>query len=193
MNLPAFTIRYWISIGLCVLGFLIPFLTGFYLKLNHPEKMNIVSWILFGINYQWLPFTILLWLLASYVSPFPNNQRVGWIIFIIGILLSFAAYFLLLVASQQSIFYTTRHWISLGLHLLGFAVPFIITVYLKSKYVGKNDIGAIGYQWIPVTATLWLIGAYMWPESRVHLLGWILFGFGMTLSAVWYGLTRIYR
>jgi hypothetical protein len=79
------------------------------------------------------------------------------------------------------------------LHLLGFAVPFIVTIYLRSKYSGKSDIGAIGYQWIPVTATLWLIGAYVYPESRVHLLGWVLFGFGMTLSAIWYGLTRIYR
>jgi hypothetical protein len=193
MNLPALTVRHWISIGLCVLGFVIPFLTGFYLKLNHPEKIDLVSWLLFGISYQWLPFTVLLWLLASYVSPFSNDQRVGWIVFILGILLSFAAYFFLLVASQQSIFYTIRHWISLGLHFLGFAVPFIVTMYLRSKYSGKSDIGAIGYQWIPVTTTLWLIGAYVWPESRVHLLGWILFGFGITLSAVWYTLTRTYR
>jgi hypothetical protein len=191
MNISGFAIRHWLSLGLCILGFILPFLVAFYLKWRYPVKFYLHP--LGAFAPQWLPFTVLLWLLAVYISPFTKIRWIGWFLFILGILLSFLAYSIDSIYSQKSIFYTTRHWISILLHLLGFAVPFIVTIYLRSKYSGKSDIGAIGYHWIPVTATLWLIGAYVYPESRVHLLGWVLFGFGMTLSAVWYGLTRIYR
>jgi hypothetical protein len=137
MNLSALTVRHWISIGLCVLGLAVPIFVLLYGQLRYPSMMNTLNfnrwtWVE-SVSYQWLPFTAMLWLLASYVSPFANVQRVGWTVFILGILLSFAAYFFLLVASQQSIFYTTRHWISLGLHFLSFAVPFIVTMYLRSR------------------------------------------------------------
>jgi hypothetical protein len=191
MNTPAFIIRNWISIGLSLFGFLLPFLVAFYLNRRYSE-LNSVR-LLSAVNYQWLPFIVLLWLLAAYISPFTKVHWIGWIFFVLGILLSFINYSIVSIYSQQSIFYTTRHWVSIWLHLLGFAVPFIVTIYLRSKYSSKSDIGAIGYQWIPVTSTLWLIGAYVYPESRVHLLGWVLFGFGITLSTIWYSLIRIYR
>jgi hypothetical protein len=197
MNFPAFTVRHWISLGLCVLGLLVPVGVMFYGQVRYSMMMNTPnfnrwSWVE-SVSFQWLPFTAILWLLGAYVCPVVRVHWVGWGLFLLGLLLSSVNYFLLTLYKQQPIFYITRNWISLGLHLLGFAVPFIVTLYLRLKYSGKSDIGSIGYQWIPVTSILWLIGAYVWPESRVHLLGWILFGFGITLSAVWYGLTRIYR
>ena len=72
MNPKTFRIRHWISIGLCVLGLVVPVCVLLYGQLRYPMMMNTPNfnrWLwVESISYQWLPFTVLLWLLLRTAS-----------------------------------------------------------------------------------------------------------------------------
>jgi hypothetical protein len=92
MKLPAFTIRQWISIGLCMLGFAMPVLFWLYVVFFFHAKAFQFPSFLDRTLYQWLPPTILLWLLAAYVYPDGRWRLIAWILFVLGALLSTFAY-----------------------------------------------------------------------------------------------------
>ncbi len=91
MNFQAHTIRLIISIGLCVLGFLVPFIYMAIHKLLNPESYNLWG-VANAYSFQWTPLTSLLWLTAGYILPFQHGRIAGWIIFALGILHSVVAY-----------------------------------------------------------------------------------------------------
>jgi hypothetical protein len=94
MKTPAFTNRHWISIGLCILGLVgMPILNLYFNKnlITAP-----LSFLVPFIVYQWLPFTALLLLIAAYVWPDKYLHSPGWLVFIVGMLLSGFSYFLVL-------------------------------------------------------------------------------------------------
>jgi hypothetical protein len=92
MNLPAFTTRQWIGIGLCVLGFFIPVFVIIYCILRYRAQPYSYLQILGVLLYQWLPATILLWLAAAYSYQNRQWQLVAWIIFGFGAILSLISY-----------------------------------------------------------------------------------------------------
>lgn len=86
--------------------------------------------------------------------------------------------------------FTTRHWISVGLCIGGFAVPIISFLYLVLRFPKSTDqlqwLLFFSYQWLPVTALLWLAAAYVFPDERWHLLAWIVLGLSALVSIVFY-------
>ena len=88
MKILAFTIRHWVSIGLCVLGLVVmPILNSYY---NRKDvELNISFHFLEPyLWYQWLPFTVFFLLGAAYALPDPRWRLFAWIIFILGMLIS---------------------------------------------------------------------------------------------------------
>jgi hypothetical protein len=83
-----------------------------------------------------------------------------------------------------------RRRFSLGLGLLGLAIPPLVMVYLKMRYPEKVDLVAwtfgIIHQWLPFTVLLWLGAAYAWPDSRWRVVGWLVCVLGLLASLVWY-------
>jgi hypothetical protein len=95
-----------------------------------------------------------------------------------------------------------RQWISIGLCMLGFTVPVWVLFYEKLRYPSIMNtpsfshwlwLQVILYQWLPITSLLWLIAGYVYPDNRLRIFSWIIFGFGILLSALWYALYRVYR
>jgi hypothetical protein len=84
MKISAFTIHQWFGVGLCILGLAMPVFSIFYAR-NEINRFLNYPW---AYLWQWLPFTVLLWLLASYMWTDGQWRLLAWIIFIIGILLS---------------------------------------------------------------------------------------------------------
>jgi hypothetical protein len=99
MIVLADTTRRWLSVVLCLLGCVIPVMVMAFLKIRYPEKVDLVSWA-FGINHQWLPFTMLLWLGAAYLWPDQRLRIVGWVICLLGWLFSLVWYVLVLRLMQ---------------------------------------------------------------------------------------------
>jgi hypothetical protein len=87
--------------------------------------------------------------------------------------------------------FTTRQWIGIGLCLLGFCIPTFVIIYCILRYKAQpysypQILGLLLYQWLPVTALLWLAAAYVFPDGRWHLLAWIVFGLTALVSIVFY-------
>lgn len=97
MKIPAFTIRQWISLGLCVLGGFPPL---FFMATR--SKNTIDSYLIFLKPYYlfyWLLPTLLLYLTALYVSQNKEWYLLGWIVVGFGFLISMFSYYLFVSAS----------------------------------------------------------------------------------------------
>jgi hypothetical protein len=82
-----------------------------------------------------------------------------------------------------------RHWISIGLFLLGILIPLLFLLYQVlfyriTSYRYLDTILLNLFQWLPVTSILLLIAAYVWSDKRWHNLAWIIFGLSFLLSIV---------
>jgi hypothetical protein len=88
MKIPIFTVRQWISIGLFILGLTMPIINIYY----NRKDLQVYSFLRFlevFRLYQWLPFTVLLWLGALYSWSSNGQLRlIGWTLFGTGIFLS---------------------------------------------------------------------------------------------------------
>ncbi len=86
MNPKTFKIRYRVSLGLYVLGLAMPAVSTYYNRkyaISFSHFLEPYRW------YQWLPFTLLFWLGASYTWTDDRIWRlITWIIFVLGILMS---------------------------------------------------------------------------------------------------------
>ncbi len=92
---------------------------------------------------------------------------------------------------------TIKIIISIGLCLLGFAVPFFVMIFLKLRYPEVEDLWlkakSIPHQWAPVSLLLWLIATYWLPDHRWRILGWVIFVVGLLFITTGYILFRVYR
>jgi hypothetical protein len=99
MNFQVYVIRLIVSIGLCVLGFLVPFFVMLYLKLRYPEVEDL--WLKANlISYQWFPISLFFWLFATYWLSDHRWRILGWVIFIVGLLLVIIGYALYRIYRQ---------------------------------------------------------------------------------------------
>jgi hypothetical protein len=87
MEIPVFTIRHWISIILCLLGFSIPFFITLSRVTSNPKLHDHVA-ALFEMSYLWLPISSIMWLISAYVFPNLNIRWLGWAIFLLGMFIS---------------------------------------------------------------------------------------------------------
>ncbi|NJK44655.1 MAG: hypothetical protein HC933_10535 [Pleurocapsa sp. SU_196_0] len=86
--------------------------------------------------------------------------------------------------------HTTRRRLSWGLCLLGGALPLLVMVSLKIRYLEMIDLPSwtfgINHQWLPFTGLLWLGAAYAWPDSRLRFWRWVVCLAGWLFSFAWY-------
>jgi hypothetical protein len=91
MKIPAFTIRQWISVGLYMLGFVMPAVNTYYNRkylISFSHFLEPYRW------YQWLPFTLLCFLGAAYAWSNDHTWRLSaWIMFTLGLLMSIFSWF----------------------------------------------------------------------------------------------------
>jgi hypothetical protein len=94
MNPKTFKIRYRVSLGLYVLGFAVPFFVGIGFTVHNYAYFGSLI-VFFPV---WLPITVLLWLVSAYVAPINKYRKIGWVGFILGLLMSIAWGYLLVGA-----------------------------------------------------------------------------------------------
>lgn len=82
--------------------------------------------------------------------------------------------------------FETRHWISVGLCILGLIVMPAVNLYYNRKDAISFSHFLEPYrwfQWLPFTVLFLLGASYTWSDGQWRLLAWIVFGLGMVLSA----------
>lgn len=88
MKFPKFAVHEWISIDLFVLGLAMPAVNVYYHR-NESDLYRFLRFLEIYRFYQWLPFTLLFWLGASFAWSEDRIWRVlVLILFVLGMLWS---------------------------------------------------------------------------------------------------------
>jgi hypothetical protein len=89
-------------------------------------------------------------------------------------------------STMNSKTFKIRYRVSLGLYVLGFAVPFFVGIgFMVHNYAYFGSLILVFPVWLPITVLLWLVSAYVAPITKYRKIGWAGFILGLLMSVVW--------